>query len=363
MRDESLFYLFSSVNRVKGVGSATVEALQRLLPTATAMSGNTAPIVRDLLFHLPVNMIDRSFTCPLTQAPDGVVATFIVTVDAHYPPLNSRWGSKKPYKIECSNESGTLTLVFFHASNDYLKQTLPVGTKRVISGRTEHFDMRLQMTHPDIIAPVDKLTDVQKPEAVYPLTVGLTSKKIVKMVETAMEKLPVLPEWIDLKFPPPLRGEVREGGGAHPIPQGMGELLPSWKSALQSAHHPKIPDDLLPTSPDRMRLAYDEILANQLHLAMLRRNMQHQSGANITGTGKLTGPLIASLPFTLTQGQQDVLQDIFTDMQSGKRMGRLLQGDVGSGKTIIALIAMLRALEHGLQTALMVPTEIIALQH
>ena len=337
MRDESLFFLFSPVTRIKGLGMATSDALRRLLPSATALSGSSTPLVRDLVFHLPVNLLDRRFTCPLAQAPDGVIATFVVKVDGHYPP-KSRFG-KSPYKVECSNETGTVTLVFFNASSDYIKQSLPTGEMRVISGRTEHFDFRLQMTHPDIIATVDKLAEVQKPEPVYPLTLGLTSKRISKYVGAALEKLPELPEWIaDSDFP-------------------------TFKSALRQAHHPETPEDLSPLSPARKRLAYDEMLANQLHLAMLRRNMQQQAGTIIKGTGILTQKLLATLPFTLTHGQQQVLQEIGKDMESGKRMGRLLQGDVGSGKTIVALLAMLRTCEQSLQSALMVPTEIIAQQH
>lgn len=343
MRDESLFYLFSNITRLKGVGGATSQALQRLLPNATALGGSDMPTVRDLLFHLPVGLLDRRFTCPLREAPDGVIATFVVTVDSHQPPpINRR--SKAPYKVICSNETGDITLTFFHASTDYIKQVLPEGKQRVISGRTEHFEYRLQMSHPDIITTPDKLAEVQKPEPVYPLTVGLTSRRITKFVDDAISHLPELPEWI-----------ASEWITAH--------HWPKWKDALLQAHHPESDEDLLHGSPDRVRLAYDEMLAGQLHLAMLRRNMQHQPGEIIAGTGELTDALLTSLPFKLTHGQGLVLQEISTDMQSGYRMGRLLQGDVGSGKTVVALLAMLRVIEQGFQSALMVPTEIIAQQH
>jgi len=344
MRNESLYFLYSSITRIKGVGGAMSQALQRLLPASTAMSGGGLPSVRDLLFHLPVGLVDRRFTCPLREAPDGAIGTFVVTVDAHLPPPPTRRASKKPYKVECSNETGEILLVFFHAREEYIKGALPVGSKRVISGRIEHFEYNLQMTHPDIIATVDKLSEVQKPEPVYPLTIGLTSRRIAKFIEIALEKLPELPEWI--------------------APDLMkSRNWPSWKGALTQVHHPMSPEELQPVAPARQRLAYDEMLANQLYLAMLRRNMHQQSGPVIKGSGKLTEPLIASLPFTLTGGQKEVLQEIYTDMASGKRMGRLLQGDVGSGKTVVALLAMLRTVEQGLQTTLMVPTEIIAQQH
>ncbi len=336
MRHELLFFLFSQVTRIKGVGPSTAKALERLLPAATNPGG--LPTIRDILFHLPVGIIDRRFTCPLSQAPDGKVATFVVEVGEHAPPKQKRYG-RQPYKVFCSNDTGSITLVFFNARDDYVKQALPVGAKRVISGKVEHFDFQLQMTHPDIITTVDKLADAQKVEAVYPLTVGLTSRRIHGMVADALAKLPELPEWI------------------------ASSNWPSWKAALAAVHNPETEQDLLPTTQARSRLAYDEMLATQLHLALLRNQTKKQTGEKIKGTGVLTNALKKSLPYKLTKGQEAVLAEIHQDMESGSRMTRLLQGDVGSGKTIVALLAMLRAVEQGAQAALMVPTEIIARQH
>ncbi len=345
MRHEILNYLFSAITRVKGVGGSTSEALCRLLPTSTTISGAKIPIIRDLLFHLPVGLLDRRFTCPLVSAPDGVIATFVVKVEMHQPPpASARRYGKKPYKVICSNETGDIALIFFNPREDYLKQALPVGQMRVISGRTEKFDYRLQMTHPDIITTVDKLADVQKPEPVYPLTLGLTSRRIYKIVTEALEKASELPEWL--------------------APETLtAKNWKSWKQSLIAAHNPQTQENLQPISPERMRLAYDEMLANQLHLAILRRKRQQQAGEKITGTGELTEKLLLELPYKLTAGQISVLKEIADDIASGNRMGRLLQGDVGSGKTIVALLSMLRAVEQGLQCALMVPTEIVASQH
>ncbi|MEQ1789910.1 MAG: ATP-dependent DNA helicase RecG [Rickettsiales bacterium] len=345
MRHEILNYLFSAVTRVKGVGGSATGALQRLLPASTVVSGASIPIIRDLLFHLPVGLLDRRFTCSLREAPDGVIATFVVRVESHQPPLASarRYG-RKPYKVICSNETGDIALIFFNPREDYLKQALPVGQMRVISGRTEKFDYRVQMTHPDIITTVDKLAEVQRPEAVYPLTVGMTSRRIAKLVTEGLDKTPELPEWIAEEML-------------------VARNWQSWKQSLLASHHPETPDDLQPISPARMRLAYDEMLANQLHLAILRSKRQHQAGEIITGTGKMTEILLRELPYALTNGQMVVLNEISEDIASGNRMGRLLQGDVGSGKTIVALLSMLRAVEQGLQCALMVPTEIVAGQH
>jgi len=337
MRHPSLFHLFTPVSRIKGVGPSMSEMLLRLLPAATQRVGGGLPIIRDLLFHLPTGLIDRSATYPLRETPDGVVATFVVKVTDHVPPKNARF-SKAPYKVICSNKTGDITLVFFHAREDYITKALPIGAERVISGKVEHFDHQLQMTHPDVIAQVSQLAEVQKPEPVYPLTAGLTSRRIGKLVDDALEKMPQLPEW---------------------------QLSPamSFTQALIQLHHPESNEAASPSHPARLRLVYDEILAHQLHLALLRSKMQKQKGTVIKGDGSLSGALLKALPFQLTKGQQQVLQDITADMASGKRMIRLLQGDVGSGKTIVALLAMLKAAEQGLQSAFMAPTELIARQH
>ncbi len=310
----------------------------RLLPAAAQRMGGGLPIIRDLLFHLPSGIIDRRKTYPLREAPDGAVGTFIVTVDEHLPPKNSRF-SKKPYKVICSNETGEITLTFFHAKEDYLLGALPVGQKRIISGKVERFDFQLQMSHPDVIAPVSQLAEVQKPEAVYPLTVGLTSRRISKLVGEALGAMPELPEW---------RASVP---------------AVSFKGALTELHHPQSEESLAPDFPAKLRLVYDEILAHQLQLALLRRKMAQQEGVVIKGGGTLSQAFLKSLPYQLTGGQKNVLADIGADLASGKRMVRLLQGDVGSGKTIVALISMLSAVEQGLQCALMAPTELIARQH
>ncbi|MEZ5690990.1 MAG: ATP-dependent DNA helicase RecG [Rickettsiales bacterium] len=346
MRHEILNYLFSPLTVIKGIGSSSSDSMRRLLlPVSGRMSAKSNPFVRDLLFHLPVGIIDRRFTCPLSEVADGVVATFIVTVDNHQPPARTRSRySRKPYKVTCSNDTGSIILVFFNAKEEYIKQILPVGQQRVISGRTEKFDYQAQMTHPDIITTIDKLEEVKKIEPVYPLTAGLTNKRIRGIVKKSLEHLPELPEWIKSE-------ELSEYGWS------------GWKNSLTKVHNPENADDIAINSPARARLSYDEMLANQLHLAILRSNRKKQSGEIIKDSGKLTRDLINKLPFSLTRGQEQVIDDISEDMASGNRMGRLLQGDVGSGKTIVALIAMLKVVEQGGQCALMVPTEIIARQH
>jgi ATP-dependent DNA helicase RecG len=343
MRDEALNFLFSPVTRIKGIGPSVAKSLANLLPVGTQLSGGMFPTVRDLLFHLPIGIIDRRMSYPLHSAPEAVVATLVVKVETHLPPKQKRFG-RQPYKVICVNETGEITLVFFNARDEYIKQALPVGSQRVISGMLERFDFQLQMTHPDIIAPVSQLADVQKIEPVYPLTAGMTSKRIAKLVEQALLQFPDLPEWID-------EATCKKNG------------WPGLKQALIKAHHPGEPQDLNPSSPERARLAYDEMLATQLHLAIIRSHMQRQSACVIRGNGSLANALLKRLPFALTSGQQQVLSDIAADISSGHRMTRLLQGDVGSGKTIVALFSMLKVAEEDRQSALMAPTELLAKQH
>lgn len=340
MRPAELYLLFSSVSRLNGVGSQAAEALARLIGRE-----GVVPTVRDLLFHLPVALLDRRFTCPLSQAPENTVATFVVQVDEHLPPPPGiRRSGKRPYKIFCSNETGTLTLVFFNVKGDYLQHSLPVGKKRVISGRTERFEGMLQMTHPDIIAPVEELQSVQNVEPVYPLTHSVTNRRLTKFIEQALSKLPTLPEWL----PQSLLHEYH---------------LPSWHTAMSLVHHPAEETDLLTGHPTRMRLALDEILANQLCLALVRGRARQKPGRILVASQRLRPAVLRSLPFELTANQRSVLVEIDSDMVSGQRMARLLQGDVGSGKTIVGFMTMLNAIEHGAQAAMMAPTEIIARQH
>lgn len=338
-RPESLYYVFSPVTRIKGVGPAVAEHIARLFNR----NAETRPFIRDLLFHLPVGLVDRRVTFPLNEVKDGVIGTFIVTVHDYHAPPNTRFG-KKPFKVMTGNETGDLTLVFFHAQPDYIKRALPIGETRVVSGRVEIFDYHAQMTHPDVIARASELKQVQTVEPVYPLTAGLTNRRLASIIRDAVQGAAALPEWI-----PP---EIVSEHGWQP-----------WKETLALAHAPQEEAELLPQSTHRMRLAFDEIFANQLHLALLRSKMQAKPGRVLKSAGSLREKLMAQLPFALTAGQRAVLTEIDADMASGSRMTRLLQGDVGSGKTVVALLAALTAAENDMQTALMVPTELVAQQH
>ncbi len=352
MRPSNLFPLFADVTALKGVGPGVRKALKRLVGISDALPGlrggpeAKGPMVRDLLFHLPSGLVDRRYTSPLMTAPEGVTATFVVTVDEHIPPGGGKYGARgRPYKITCSDESGgTITLVFFNPRGDYLEKMLPVGAKRVISGKTEKFDYHLQMTHPDIIAPVEELEDIKRVEPVYPLTQGISNRQLTKLMQQVEKRIPDLPEWIERRY----------------LSQ---QYWRNWKQAMVSIHHPQSEKELLAEDLSRQRLAFDELLANQLALGLVRERTKKKPGYPIRGSNVMRHKTLKELPFALTSGQDRVLAEIDEDMASGNRMIRLLQGDVGSGKTVVALLAMLRVVENGKQAGLMVPTEILGRQH
>lgn len=341
MRPTELFPIFSPVTTLKGVGSQVAQMLGRLVHN----DENATVLIKDILFQLPTGVVDRRNSPPLREAKHETICTFRVKVETHHPPGGGRFANKRPYKVVCSNDTGDITLVFFHAAKDYIEKTLPVGHERIISGKVEMFDFTLQMTHPDIIAPVSDLEKVQIIEPQYPLTAGLTNKRLKNIILQALEKVPEMPEWLP-------EAEVKQYGGL------------SFKQALLAAHSPKTELDILPTTHARMRLAFDELLAEQLLLSKARENSAAQKGILLPNESSgLWLQLKQQLPYQLTSGQHEILAEISTGLASGNRFIRLLQGDVGSGKTIIALFAMLRAVERAHQAALMVPTEIVAQQH
>ena len=277
----------------------------------------------------------------MAEAEAGVTATLTVRVDRHQPSPDRR----RPTKVYCSDETGSLTLVFFHAKGDWLRQRLPEGSVRVVSGRIEHYGSEIQMAHPDHIAPLDQRESVQTVEPIYPLTAGVTLKPMTRAVRAALARAPDVPEWIE-----PRLVEAR----------GWPALE---RSALAAAHAPENAADLEPDTPVRSRLAYDELLANQLALALVRRSARGGRGRAIEGDCRLRRAVEAALPFRLTESQRAAAGEIAGDLAKERRMLRLLQGDVGSGKTVVALYAMLVAVEAGAQAALMVPTELLANQH
>jgi ATP-dependent DNA helicase RecG len=330
LRPEVLYPLFAPVTTLPGIGPRLGKLIEKV-------AGRT---IIGLCWHLPTGIIDRRFSPKLAEAPEGVIVTVTVTVDAHLKPGNRRL----PYKVRCHDETGGLMLVFFHAHDDYLKRQLPPGEQRVVSGKLERYEGTLQMTHPDYIATPAEIAQLQRVEPIYPMTAGLTPKLLGRAVQGAVARAPELPEWIE----PSLLRKMK---------------WPAWHTALWVAHNPTSTDDLSPNTPARRRLAYDELLANQLAMGLVRADQRRPAGRKIVGNGSLRGKVMAALPYSLTGAQQQALAEIDADLASPHRMLRLLQGDVGSGKTVVALLAMLNAVEAGAQAALLAPTDILARQH
>jgi ATP-dependent DNA helicase RecG len=330
VRPQALFPLFAPVTALPGIGP-------RLGKLIAKLAGEN---VVSLCWHLPTGLIDRRPCATMADAPTDRVVTLTVTVDGHVKPYNER----QPYKVRCRDLTGFLHLVFFNPHTDYLTKALPVGAIRVVSGKLERFGSELQITHPDYIVPPEQATSIPPIEAIYPMTAGLTPKVFGKAVREAVARAPDLSEWIDAAY---LRRQSWTG----------------WQASLRAAHTPADDGDLVPTTPARQRLAFDELLANQLALALVRAHQRRLPGRSIKGSGKLANKVIGALPFKLTGSQESALAEIKADMISTSRMLRLLQGDVGSGKTIVALLAMLTAVEAGTQAALLAPTEILARQH
>ena len=330
MRPSVLFPLFAPARALPGVGPRLAPALERLAGAR----------VVDLLWHLPTSLVDRRYAPTVAAARAGTVATLTLRVDVHQPPATQR----QPHRVICSDSTGHVTLVFFHPRADYLASVLPPGETRVVSGSLERYGDELQMTHPDHIVPLAERERVLTVEPVYPLTAGITARVLAKVVQAALARAPELPEWQDTAY---LRRQC----------------WPTWRQAILAVHSPADASDLEPASPARARLAYDELLANQLALALVRQRIRRVPGRSIAGDGRLQAKVRAALPFAFTPSQEQASSEIAADMASGSRMLRLLQGDVGSGKTVVALQAMLAAVEAGAQAALMAPTEILARQH
>jgi ATP-dependent DNA helicase RecG len=329
VRPAILDKLFAPVIALPGIGAQSAKLFERL----------AGPLIVDLLWHLPSGIVDRRASPRIQALEPDRIATLAVRVEAHQPGFGRR-----PYRVFCTDDTGTLTLVYFNVKGDQLTRLLPVGAERVISGRVEFYGSMPQMAHPDLVLRPDELDRLRPIEPVYPLTAGLSPRLVQRAIGTVVERLPVLPEWID----PALR--ARRG-------------WPAWADAVHQAHVPEGEADLLQTTPARERLAYDEIFASQLAVALARARRHRQKGRAIVGTGALTSRVEAALGFALTGAQRLAIAEIAAEMAEPRRMMRLLQGDVGSGKTVVALIAMLTAIEGGGQAALMAPTEILARQH
>jgi ATP-dependent DNA helicase RecG len=336
MRPNLLNPLFAALSSLPGVGPRLEQLYRRLFDR------EETPRVVDLLLHLPSGAIDRRARPKLRDVVPDTVVTVAVTVDRHRPPPPRR--PRAPYQVYTSDETGDLILTFFNAHKDYLQRLLPVGEQRYVSGTVALYDHMLQMVHPDRVVTEAELAKLGLVEPVYPLTEGLSLNQVRKAADGALERLPDLPEWQDPAWV-------------------ARERFPPFAVALRTLHRPAEPADVAPEGLAWSRLAYDEFLAGQLALALVRAHVRRPAGRATPGTGQLRKKLTEALPYSLTPSQTRAVADIVADLAKPERMLRLLQGDVGSGKTVVALLAAAAVIEGGRQAALMAPTELLARQH
>jgi ATP-dependent DNA helicase RecG len=337
MRPPVLNPLFASLSALPGIGPK----LDKLFGRLVGRDGEAARVI-DLLFHLPTGFVDRRNQPKLNAVTPDTVVTVAVTVDRHRPPPPNR--PRAPYTIEASDDTNTLTITYFNARKDYLEKLLPQGALRYVSGIATLYDGHLQMLHPDRVVDAAGFAALPLLDPVYPLTEGLHPNQIRRALESALERLPALPEWQDADW------LARND-------------FPDFAAALRRLHRPQTPHDIQPEGAAWSRLAYDELLASQLALALLRAHMRKRPGRGSAAEGLLRARIAAALPYALTASQQRAVSDIVADLAQPQRMLRLLHGDVGSGKTVVALLAAAHVIEAGRQAALMAPTEILARQH
>jgi ATP-dependent DNA helicase RecG len=330
MRPEVLFPLFAELETLPGVGQKAAKAFESL--------GVTRP--KDLLYLLPHSGVDRALRTSVRDVTPPATLTVEVEIGQHVP--SRRKGG--PYRVHVRDQKVEFQVVYFHARTEALQRLLPTGQRRLVSGKVELFDGIAQMVHPDHVLRLEEAREIPAYEPVYPLSAGLTQRVVAKAVQAALTRLPALTEWID----PGLM--AREG-------------WPDWFQALGFAHAPESAAGLAFTFPARQRLAYDELFAHQLTLSIARSRLRRSKGIETHGTGTLRGKVLKSLPYAPTSAQIRAGNEIEADMGQPLRMNRLLQGDVGAGKTLVAFLALLVAVEAGGQGVMMAPTEILARQH
>ena len=336
MRPLLLNPLFTPVTSLAGVGSKQEKLLRYLL------GREATPRLVDLLLHLPSSVIDRRARPKIRDALPGTVVTLEVTVDRHRPPPPR--SSRAPYLVYASDDTGDVVLTYFRALPGYVEKLLPVGAKRYVSGALQMYDGVPQIVHPDRVVDEAAFAKLSGIDPVYPLTEGLALGSLRRAIALALQKLPSLPEWISPEI-------IRRC------------QFPPIKEALNRVHMPLELTDILPDGPFWSRLAFDELLAGQLALALVRAQLRRPAGERHAGDGRLRNKVIDALPYALTSSQRQAAAAIAEDLRQPVRMLRLLQGDVGSGKTVVALLAAAAVTEVGKQAALMAPTEILARQH
>ncbi|WP_237151680.1 ATP-dependent DNA helicase RecG [Oryzibacter oryziterrae] len=339
MRPDILNPLFQSLTALPGLGPKLAPKVARLIGPAGETAREAA--VLDVLFHIPSYLIDRSREAMIATAPEGAIVTLRVRVDRHKatPP-----GTRAPYRVFVHDESGEMALTYFRAEKGWMEKLYPVGETVLISGKIEWFNGAPQMNHPDHVVPEAEAHKLPRMEPVYPMTEGVTSRLLMKLADAALARLPALPEWLD---------------PAHKAREGWSDFA----TVLHHLHKPESNAEFADDSPSLARLAYDELLASQLALALVRKSLKTVLQRQNRPTGTIAAKLRAALPFALTGSQEAAIADVLADLAAPNRMIRLIQGDVGSGKTMVALFAAAACVEAGGQAAIMAPTELLARQH
>ena len=329
MRPKILYKLFSNLETIKGIGPKNAKLIERLC----------GKYLLDLILHRPIAYIDRRNSPKIKDLSNNSIVTIILKVDGHTPSFNKRM----PYKITCSDETGQLNIVYFNLRGPYLKKMFPIGSKKVVSGKVEEFNGIFQMTHPQHIADESNLDSVKKIECVYPLTAGISSKIIQKSINSSLAIIDDLPEWIPNDY-------LQKNNWT------------SWKKSIYEMHNP---NELKEDKEDIYlnRLVFDELLSQQLTVRLIKNKISKLKGNTIKPNGSLLEQLKSHLSFELTDDQNQAIKEISKDQSSPNKMLRLIQGDVGSGKTIVALHSMIQCAENSKKSILMAPTEILAEQH
>lgn len=317
--------IFSNLKNLSGIGEKLVPFIEKLI------SGNR---IIDLLYHKPLRAEMKKFLPALYEVKNGELIIVKVRVESHLKGYNSR----QPFRVRCFSPSGYLTLIFFKTFPGYIEKNFPIGEEIIVSGMAQKFDGETQISHPEYVVPAAKIDLIPKYDIVYPNIAALSQKFLRNKIALALNHTPDFPEWIDASL----------------LKQ---EKWPSWKNALRQIHNEA------ESEKARQRLAFDEFLAMQLASAIAKKYLRNNTGHALHFKDNLRKKLIANLPFELTQGQKKVLTQIDEDLTTNKKMSRLLQGDVGSGKTIIALLSMLLAVENKKQAVLICPITLLAVQH
>ncbi len=330
MRPEHLDLLLSPINKLKGVGPKLENIINKL-----GIKLNV-----HFLWHFPYRIIEKKYYENIHDAPINQLVTLKIEVIKHYPSKFRR----QPYRVSCLANETPIDIVYFNARHPVVRSVLPVKNIKMISGKLEFFKNKFQITHPSSIENISDIQLLRQKEPVYSLTAGLNMKSFIKLSNKVLQSVPDLDEWINKTLIEKYK-------------------FTSWKDAVEKLHNPEIDDTYSEKNFYRRRLAFDELFAHQLAICIVRTIDNRKKSVSFKSEDKYKNKLIKNLEFKLTYSQLTVLKEIQRDLFSSKQMIRLLQGDVGSGKTIVALISMLTVIESGYQVTLMAPTSILAYQH